>query len=186
MDVKNVSDFFRSRNVEVLSERRAFSFVTAEAGPKEIKDEAAIGDLLRTLVANPPATEEEDNDDVFRNQYIPQTLDQVYDIERDAALVNAGEGSNLPYQALLADKVVQPNESDNSHPDGDSEAGDSDSSEVDQSIFDKGPGRGKKNMDHDEKVAHKKAIKEEKREKRKDKMPKHMKKKLVSQSSRKK
>jgi RIO kinase 1 len=34
-------------------------------------------------------------------------------------------------------------------------------------------------------VAHKKAIKEEKREKRKDKMPKHMKKKLVNQSSRK-
>jgi RIO kinase 1 len=191
MDVKNVSDFFRSRNVETLSERRAFAFVTAEAGAKEIKDEALIGDLLRTLLSNSPTTEEEkqkeeENDDVFRNQYIPQTLDQVYDIERDAALVNAGEGSNLPYQALLADKVVQPNESDASNPDADSEAGDSDSSEVDQSIFEKGPGRGKKNMEHDEKVAHKKAIKEEKREKRKDKMPKHMKKKLMSQSSRKK
>jgi RIO kinase 1 len=190
MDVKNVSDFFRSRNVEVLSERRAFAFVTAEAGAKEIKDETLIGDLLRTLMSNSPTTEEEkqkeeENDDVFRNQYIPQTLDQVYDIERDAALVNAGEGSDLPYQALLADKVVQPNESDDSNPDADSEAGDSDSSEVDQSIFEKGPGRGKKNMEHDEKVAHKKAIKEEKREKRKDKMPKHMKKKLVNQSSRK-
>ncbi|KAF1919430.1 RIO1 family-domain-containing protein [Ampelomyces quisqualis] len=186
MDVKNVSDFFRSRNVEVLSERSAFAFITAEAGPKDIKNEIAIGDLLRTLVANPPTTDEEETDDVFRNQYIPQTLDQVYDIERDAALVNAGEGSNLPYQALLADKVVQPNESDASSPDADSEAGDSDSSEVDQSIFDKGTPRGKKNMDHEEKLAHKKAIKEEKREKRKDKMPKHMKKKLVSQSSRKK
>jgi RIO kinase 1 len=191
MDVKNVSDFFRSRNVETLSERRAFAFVTAEAGPKEIKDEAPIGDLIRTLLSNAPTTEEEkqkeeENDDVFRNQYIPQTLEQVYDIERDAALVNAGEGSNLPYQALLADKVVQPNESDASDPDAESDAGDSDSSEVDQSIFEKGPGRGKKNMDKDEKLAHKKAIKEEKREKRKDKMPKHMKKKLVSQSSRKK
>jgi RIO kinase 1 len=191
MDVKNVSDFFRSRNVETLSERRAFAFVTAEAGAKEIKDETLIGDLLRTLLSNSPTTEEEkqkeeENDDVFRNQYIPQTLDQVYDIERDAALVNAGEGSNLPYQALLADKVVQPNESDASNPDADSEAGDSDSSEVDQSIFEKGPGRGKKNMEHDDKVAHKKAIKEEKRQKRQDKMPKHMKKKLVSQSSRKK
>ncbi|OAK94045.1 Serine/threonine-protein kinase Rio1 [Phaeosphaeriaceae sp. SRC1lsM3a] len=191
MDVKNISDFFRSRNVEVLSERRAFGFVTSEAGGKEIKDEAAIGDLVRTLLANAPSTEEgkqkeEENDEVFRNQYIPQTLDQVYDIERDAALVNAGEGGNLPYQALLADKVVQPNESDASNADDDSEAGDSDSSEVDQSIFEKGPGRGKKNMDKDEKLAHKKAIKEEKREKRKDKMPKHMKKKLVSQSSRRK
>jgi RIO kinase 1 len=185
-DIKNVSDFFRSRNVEVLSERRAFAFITAEAGAKDIKDEAVIGDLVRTLLANPPSTEDEENDEVFRHQYIPQTLDQVYDIERDAELVNAGEGSKLPYQALLADKVAQPNSSDASNDDGDSEAGDSDSSEVDQSIFDKGPGRGKKNMDHDEKLAHKKAIKEEKQEKRKNKMPKHMKKKLVSQSSRKK
>ncbi|KAF2821840.1 Serine/threonine-protein kinase Rio1 [Ophiobolus disseminans] len=190
MDVKNVSDFFRSRNVEVLSERQAFTFVTREAGAKAMQDQTQIEEAIRTLLSRAPSSEEDkqkedEDDEVFRNQYIPQTLDQVYDIERDAALVNAGEGSNLPYQALLADKVVQPTESDASNPDADSEAGDSDS-EVDQSIFDKGPGRGKKNMEHDDKVAHKKAIKEEKREKRKDKMPKHMKKKLVSQSSRKK
>ncbi|KAF2032105.1 Serine/threonine-protein kinase Rio1 [Setomelanomma holmii] len=191
MDIKNVSDFFQSRNVETLSERRAFAFVTSEEGAKDIKEQAQIEANIRTLLETAPRTEEEkqkedENDEVFRNQYIPQTLDQVYDIERDAELVNAGEGSSLPYQALLAGKVVRPNESDASNPDADSEAGDSDSSEVDQSIFDKGPSRGKKNMNKDEKLAHKKAIKEEKREKRKDKMPKHMKKKLVSQSSRKK
>jgi RIO kinase 1 len=188
MDVKNVSDFFRSRNVETLSERKAYTFVTSEAGSKAFKDRASIEDSIRTLLDHAPATEEEkqkqeEDDDVFRNQYIPQTLDQVYDIERDAALVNSGEASDLPYQALLADKVVQPNESDTSNVDRHSD-GDSDSSEVDQSIFDKGPGRGKKNMEHDDKVAHKKAIKEEKREKRKEKMPKHMKKKLVNGSSR--
>ncbi|KAH8726523.1 RIO1 family-domain-containing protein [Phaeosphaeriaceae sp. PMI808] len=191
MDVKNISDFFRSRNVETLSERRAFSFVTNEMGAKEIKDQALIQELVCTMLSSLPLTEvekrkEEEDDDVFRNQFIPQTLEQVYDIERDAALVNAGEGSNLPYQSLLADKVIQPNESDVSDADADSEDGNSDSSEVDQSIFEKGPGRGKKNMDKDEKSAHKKSIKEEKREKRKDKMPKHMKKKLVSQSSRRK
>jgi RIO kinase 1 len=187
MDVKNVSDFFRSRNVEVLSERRAFSFVTGEAGPKGMKDEEAIGDLVRLLLEQAPTSEEDkrkedEDDEVFRHEYIPQTLEQVFDIERDAALVNAGAGGTLPYQALLANKVVQGNESDAS--DGSSDSG-SDDSEVDQSLFDKGPGRGKKNMDKDEKSAHKKAIKDEKREKRKDKMPKHMKKKLVNGSSRK-
>ena len=121
---------------------------------------------------------EEEDDDVFRNQYIPQTLEQVYDIERDAELVNAGAGSDLPYQALLADRVVN-NESEAE--DSDDGSDDGSSSEVDQSIFDKGPSRGKKHVDHDEKVAHKKAVKEEKREKRKEKMPKHMKKKLTSQ-----
>ncbi|KAJ4375980.1 Serine/threonine-protein kinase rio1 [Neocucurbitaria cava] len=188
MDVKNVSDFFRSRNVETLSERHAFIYVTSETGAKDIKDQEKIEEQVRALLGKTPLTEEErkreeEDDEVFRNQYIPQTLDQVYDIERDAELVNKGEGSDLPYQALLADKVVNNNESDASPEDSDSE---SDGSEVDQSLFDKGPSRGKKHMDKDEKLAHKKAIKEEKREKRKDKMPKHMKKKLVSQSSRKK
>ncbi|CAA9959062.1 Serine/threonine-protein kinase RIO1 [Pyrenophora teres f. maculata] len=190
MDVKNVSDFFRSRNVEVLSERKAYAFITSTTGPKDVKEQEQIQDLIRTLLNKEPLTDEqkkkeEEDDDVFRNQYIPQTLDQVYDIERDAELVNAGGGSDLPYQALLADKVVN-NESDASNPDADSDDASSDTSEVDQSIFDKGPSRGKKHIDHEEKVAHKKAIKEEKREKRKEKMPKHMKKKLTSQTGRKK
>ncbi len=190
-DVKNMSDFFRSRDVLTLSERRAFSFITSDVGPKDLKDQEAISNQIRELLDKPSLTEEEqkkedEDDEVFRNQYIPQTLDQVYDIERDAELVNKGEGSELPYQALLADKLVntQADDSDVS-PDGDSNS-ESDDSEVDQSLFEKGPSRGKKHMDKDEKLAHKKAVKEEKREKRKDKIPKHVKKKLVSQSARKK
>ena len=190
MDVKNVSDFFRSRNVETLSEGKAYAFVTGATGPKDIKDLPQIEETVRGLLSTRPLTEEErkkedEDDEVFRNQYIPQTLDQVYDIERDAELVNAGAGSDLPYQALLADKVIN-NPSDASDQDAGSDDGSSDSSEVDQSIFEKGPSRGKKHIDHEEKVAHKKAVKEEKREKRKEKMPKHMKKKLVNQGSRKK
>jgi RIO kinase 1 len=188
MDVKNVTDFYRSRNVETLSERRAFAFVTAELGARDMKEQDKIEASIRDKLTQGPSTEadkqkEEDDDTVFREQYIPQTLDQVYDIERDAALDNKGD---LPYQALLADKVAQTTESDASNPEADSDAGDDSSSEVDQSIFDKGPGRGKKNMEHEEKLAHKKAIKEAQREKRKDKMPKSMKKRLINQSSRKK
>lgn len=195
MDVKNVSDFYRSRNVEVLSERKAFAFITREAGEKDTKDIEAISANAREVMKREPQTEEEkkqeeENDEVFRNQYIPQTLDQVYDIERDAELVNAGEASSLPYQDLLANKVAQPDgaEAEESGEGGvDLESEDeSDGSEVDQSIFEKGPGRGKKNMDKDEKAAHKKAVKAEKAEKRKDKMPKHLKKKLVTSSSRRK
>lgn len=189
MDVKNVSDFYRSRNVEVLSERRAFAFITSESGEKQVKDMETISTIAREVMKREPQTEEEkkkeeENDDVFRNQYIPQTLDQVYDIERDAALVNAGEASSLPYQDLLANKAAEGEESGEGGVDLTSED-ESDGSEVDQSIFDK-TSRGKKNMDKDEKLAHKKAIKAEKQEKRKEKMPKHLKKKLVSSSSRRK
>ena len=196
MDVKNVSDFYRSRNVHVLSERKAFAFITAEAGENTAAELDSILTRGRDLLNREPGTDEEmkreeENDDVFRNQYIPQTLDQVYDIERDAELVNAGEASSLPYQDLLASSTAA---SADAHPAaGDDEGGvdlessdESDGSEVDQSIFDKGPSRGKKNMDHEEKLAHKKAVKAEKAEKRKEKMPKHLKKKLVNSSSRRK
>jgi RIO kinase 1 len=186
-DVKNVSDFFRSRNVEVLSERKIFMFITEPEGSNEMdKIEQVIEEMFqqRARLSEQEQQKEEVDDEVFRNQYIPQTLDQVYDIERDAELVGKGEGDGLVYQGLLADKVAT------QHTDGKEDATDDsdedDDSEVDQSIFDKGTPRGKKNMDKEAKKEHKKAIKEEKREKRKEKMPKHMKKKLVSQSSRKK
>jgi RIO kinase 1 len=195
MDVKNVSDFYRSRNVEVLSERRAFAFITSEGAARSFADVETMEQTAReTMAKKDNLTEEEqkredENDTVFRQQYIPQTLEQVYDIERDAELVQKGEGEGLVYQALLADKVAAPGaeaEEDDEEEDDEEDDEDASGSEVDQSLFDKGTPRGKKNMDHDEKVAHKKAVKEEKREKRKEKMPKHMKKKLVSQSSRRK
>ncbi|PSN72468.1 Serine/threonine-protein kinase Rio1 [Corynespora cassiicola Philippines] len=192
MDVKNVSDFFRSRDVEVLSERKVFSFITSEDGGKEQAEiETSVGELFqkRQALSEEDKQKEQADDEVFRNQYIPQTLDQVYDIERDAELVNKGAGDGLIYQGLLADKVVKDTDEANANESGESDEGseeEDEDSDEDQSKFEKGPSRGKKNMDKDAKREHKKAVKEEKREKRKDKMPKHLKKKLVAQSSRKK
>lgn len=192
MDVKNVSDFFRTRDVDVLSERKVFSFVTGPEGGKETADmEAYVHSMFerRSALTEEERKAEENDEEVFRNQYIPQTLDQVYDIERDAELVNSGHGNDLIYQGLLAGKPaegvpVSQNESDGSQEASDSE--DTASGDEDESRFEKGTPRGKRNMDKDTKREHKKAVKEEKREKRKDKMPKHLKKKLVAQSSRKK
>lgn len=191
MDVKNVSDFFRSRNVEVLSERKVFMFITGEdGGSKTDEIEEHLQSLFRRRegLTEEQKREEEVDDEVFRSQYIPQTLDQVYDIERDAELVNTGKRGDLIYQGLLADRVADANQvSENANESDDSGNGSEDeSSEEDQSKFEKGTPRGKRNMDKDAKREHKKAVKEEKREKRKEKMPKHIKKKLVAQSSRKK
>jgi RIO kinase 1 len=190
MDIKNVSDFFRSRNVEVLSERKVFTFVTGEDGGKEMPEMADYVTQMfakREVLNVEEKTKEEQDDEVFRNQYIPKTLNEVYDIERDAEALNAGNGDDLIYKGLLADKLATPDAAAqaNSSDTSDSGSHDSDSDE-DESRFEKGTPRGKKHMDKEEKSAHKKAMKEEKREKRKEKMPKHLKKKLVAQSSRKK
>ncbi|KAF2014464.1 Serine/threonine-protein kinase Rio1 [Aaosphaeria arxii CBS 175.79] len=191
MDVKNVSAFFRTRGVDVLTERKVFSWISEPGNTGMAALESAVSTMLaqRQSMSTDEKQKEQEDDVVFRNEYIPQTLDQVYDIERDAELVKKGEGKGLVYQSLLADKVVK---NDDDQVDGGDEVGAadsasnaSDSSEVDQSIFEKGPSRGKKNMDKDAKRDHKKAIKEENREKRKEKIPKHIKKKLVAQSSKK-
>ncbi|KAF2634508.1 RIO1-domain-containing protein [Massarina eburnea CBS 473.64] len=190
VDIKNVSDFFRSHNVEVLSERNIFKFITGEAGGKESPEIALSIEKMfqvRAALTDDQQRAENEDDEVFRSQYIPQNLNEVYDIERDGELLNSGKRGDLIYQGLLADKLTpaSQNESDASA----SGSGDEDSeheNDDDADFVDKGPARGKKNMDKDEKAAHKKAVKEEKREKRKEKLPKHLKNRLVKTTAKRK
>lgn len=194
MDIKNVGDFFRRKGVDTLPDRAVFSFLTATDGAVE---EPAMAETITKLYDIQANAEDEDaaareiDTEVFRNQYIPQTLEQVYDIEKDAQKISLGEGKDLVYNNLLADKVVgdkdaEDNDSDSDSGSEDGASLDSDDSEADESRFDKGRPRGRRFEDKDEKKQHKQAVKEAKREKRKDKMPKHMKKKIVSSTSRRK
>ncbi|KLU90259.1 serine/threonine-protein kinase RIO1 [Magnaporthiopsis poae ATCC 64411] len=199
MDIKNVGDFFRRRHgVDTLADRAVFNFITAPEGPVEEGPEltAAVEHLYEI---RPPAAdtdqalaELEVDNEVFRNQYIPQTLEQVYDIEKDAQKVGRGEGGDLVYSNLLADKVIRNKDDKDAEgaasgsEDGSSSSADSDDDGADESRFEKGRPRGKRFEDKDEKKEHKQAVKDAKREKRKEKMPKHLKKKLVANGSRKK
>ncbi|KAJ5613323.1 hypothetical protein N7510_006517 [Penicillium lagena] len=178
MDIKNVSDFFRRKGVHTLSERTVFQFIIAAEGPVDMTS------------SNQQMSEEVDTA-VFRQQYIPQTLEQVYDFERDAEKIRDGSGADLVYGDLLArGKKEEDAESDASG--GVSVSGsesDGSGDEVDgqpRDPFDKKPPRGKRFEDKDAKREHKQKVKEEKREQRSKKMPKHMKKRLVSTSTKKK
>ncbi|KAJ5550366.1 hypothetical protein N7535_001696 [Penicillium sp. DV-2018c] len=196
MDIKNVSDFFRRKNVTTLSERTVYQFIISPEGPTDITSgtEEMTNAIEKLLVAreegNDEQQEAEDADTaVFRQQYIPQTLEQVYDVERDVERIRVGEGADLVYGDLLAgnkkpaDPVEEDAESDASG--GVSVSGsDSDEEEIDP-FAPKQP-RGKRFEDKDSKRDHKAKVKEEKREKRANKMPKHLKKKLISTSARKK
>jgi len=192
MDIKNVGDFFRRQGVDTLQDRTIFNFITAPEGPVE---EPALSEAIEHLYEIRPAVAETDeaaaalevDNEVFRNQYIPQTLDEVYDIEKEADK----KVDELVYKHMLADKtVVDKEEEEAGSSDEGSDEGaalsDEDDSDVDESIFDKGRPRGKKHEDKDEKRLHKQAVKEAKREKRKDKIPKAVKKRLVSTTTRKK
>ncbi|RSM13524.1 hypothetical protein CDV31_005822 [Fusarium ambrosium] len=198
MDIKNVGDFFRRKGVDTLADRAIFNFITAPEGAVE---EPAMSEAIEKLYETRPDATSDDHaaqlevdNEVFRNQYIPQTLEQVYDIEKDAQKVNQGEGNDLVYSNLLADQVIAPKkteeadeeEGSTSDTDGEGASLDDDDESHDESRFEKGTPRGRRFEDKDEKKAHKQAVKEAKREKRKEKMPKHLKKKIVASTSRRK
>ena len=156
IDIKNVTDFFRRKGVDTLSERTIFGFITAAGDGIDQKDIHQT--LEKYYKQRDEATAEElaaleAQDEVFRKQYIPQNLDQVYDIERDAEKISKGEGDQLVYQALLANKVVDGGVSLNDH-DASEDSAESDSDEESSGGFEddvnKRP-RGKRFEDKDAK-----------------------------------
>jgi RIO kinase 1 len=194
MDIKNISDFFRRKGIETLSERSVFGFIMASSGSSEMEGMKETIAKMFEIKAQEGTEDDAVDNEVFRQQYIPQTLQQVYDIERDAEKLRKGEGGELVYQGLLADGGAQKDTQDDASQAGESDAAhdavekdddaSSDESGSEDDPFGPKQPRGKRFEDKEEKKAHKLAVKEEKKEKRKEKMPKHIKKKLVSQSSR--
>lgn len=165
MDIKNVGDFFRRQGVDTLSDRAIFNFITASEGPVE---EPSLSQTLEKLYETRPSAADDDaaaaelevDNEVFRNQYIPQTLEQVYDIEKDAQRLGKGEGGDLVYSNLLADQVVQPKakgEEEASEEDSEVSSDESgegaglESGEDDESRPDKARPRGRRFEDKDEK-----------------------------------
>ena len=201
MDIKNVSDFFRRKSVDVLSEKSTFGFITATQGSTAPE---AMATALQKLFENRPKEIEEDDakaeidTEVFRNQYIPQTLEQVYDIERDAGEFAKGGQDNLVYRDLLAERLApevpvaeeegksvhDPEEVDKQQASSSDEAESDDNDDVDP--FAKKTPRGKRFEDKDAKKEHKKQVKEEKKEQREKKIPKKVKKQMISGSARRK
>ncbi|KAI0180224.1 Serine/threonine-protein kinase Rio1 [Hypoxylon sp. FL1284] len=195
MDIKNTGDFFRRQGVDTLTDRIIFDFITRSQGPVE---EPGLLEAIEQLYASrtssaddeTAAAELEVENEVFRNQYIPQTLEQVYDIEKDAQAIGEGEGDKLVYRNLLADQVVSKTAAEErSSGDDESDEGaalDSNDGSDDESKFSKGAPRGKRFEDKEDKRQRKHAVKEAKAEKRKEKMPKHLKKRLIATTSRRK
>jgi RIO kinase 1 len=236
MDIKNMSDFFKRQGVSVLSDKQAFRFITSLASSNAALDLDVLRADIDKIMAE-RTDEDEDNDEVenevFRKQYIPQTLDEVYDAERDASqiktlgrdalvykdllapskeelLKNASESPSFDRSTITARPTLTENAPDSelagedqaeggasllqghaqpsdsaSHEGGSASSGHSDSDlDSDASYEGDTRPRGKRFQDKDSKREHKKKVKEEKREKRATKMPKAVKKKLVSQSAR--
>lgn len=102
-DLKNVEDFFGRFGVGCLGLRRCFEFVTRE---KIVDGEEGDGDVLRKWLEEErdPGDDEDglDNtpaheDSVFMQSYIPRTLNEVYDPERDVEALKKDGSKGLIY-----------------------------------------------------------------------------------------
>lgn len=146
--------------------------------------------LLRDLDNLKEGTQEQEERDagdqaVFRQAYIPQTLNEVLDPERDIEKRNQGGKEDLIYKNVIGvderEGVVAENEETTSE--GSSESG-SERGSNEEAAADKkerAP-RGHRHEDRDAKKERKKEVKEAARERRKTKMPKSEKKRRMRAS----
>lgn len=196
MDIKNVNDYFQRQNVKPFSERRLFKFITTP----QLKgtDLETVDSLIEQLREQPEEslTEQELADDaVFRSIYIPKTLNEVFDIDRDVERVQQGESGDLIYKDLLQNDSKQDPDALESEDESESDSeydSDSDSDEDEEEedeitdVWDENwehrPAAERKFVDRDANKERKKQIKEERKQKRAVKMKKKDKKKLIANS----
>ncbi|KAJ3108533.1 hypothetical protein HDU97_000815 [Phlyctochytrium planicorne] len=213
-DCSNVVDYFSKRaDGVIMTLRDLFEFIitdfpTITAATKlEDEDEAleAHVRMLHEKIAERPegygaSAEEVVEAAVFQSAFIPRTLDEVVDAERDIAKSRKGEANAADLygkviglvapkvesaSAVAAEESSVAEESDGSGSGGDDEEGSDDDDDDDDSENENDEGdevegekrsKQKKDEDKEAKKARKAAAKEEKREKRKNKIPKAVKK----------
>lgn len=183
---KELVDVVPELKVVDVTETNAESSAESATEPVKQSMQETVSSLIAYIQAMP--VEESDtteaDDAVFRSVYIPQNLDQVYDIERDVEMVNAGQGKDLIYSSLIGQEQEEDEEMD-SESDSDESISSIDSEERERRFQEKKAlhsKTGKKFEDKDSKKERKAAVKEAQKEKRAKKMKKSTKKKLVSKT----
>ncbi|KAJ1966128.1 Serine/threonine-protein kinase rio1 [Dipsacomyces acuminosporus] len=113
-DCNNVTEFFRKRgNVRTMSLRRLFEFITdPDIGSSMEEIDAALDGIQVELdaISDQELAKLRADDEVFRQSYIPRTLEEVVDYERDVRKINAGKGDELIYSKLVGLKVSEAKE----------------------------------------------------------------------------
>ncbi|KAI0354991.1 RIO1-domain-containing protein [Trametes cingulata] len=120
-DLRNIEDFFAKRGVRTLGLRRTFEFITRDRLADGHQEESVLREWMdapepegqdasadgETTADGPRDKAHED--EVFMRSYIPRTLNEVYDPERDVDVLTRGEGEKLIYKDTIG--IVAPGES---------------------------------------------------------------------------
>jgi RIO kinase 1 len=171
-DVRNLEAFFARTGARGLGARRCFEFVVRAdvCAPEDEGDEARA--LERWIAETPQGEEREQDDEVFLKSYIPRTLNEVFDPERDVEKLGKGEGDKLIYADTIGlvapgetkvDSAAEPKavrfegaEDEGGEGEGSGGDDDDDGSEdgEEEDPFKPKPARGHRNEDKDAKKVH--------------------------------
>jgi RIO kinase 1 len=103
-DIKNVEEFFGRLGVKCLGLRRCFEFITFDGSADEISLKKWLAEEELQASSDSGAVREngsQHEDSVFLQSFIPRTLNEVFDPERDVAKLKRGEGDGLIYAKTI-------------------------------------------------------------------------------------
>lgn len=195
-DCNNVNEFFKKKGVAVMNLRELFEFVT-DVDITDDNIDLYLEKAMRIVSARVNASDQEDceeqhsmqnadlEEQIFKQVFIPRTLDEVQNFERDVDHVkDTGDDSHILYRSVTGMNAklstaksagLAANEDENSDSSDDDENSNFDESEDASEALSTNV-ICVRNMTKEEKKLHKLKVKEENREKRTNKVPKHVKK----------
>ncbi|XP_042240797.1 serine/threonine-protein kinase RIO1-like isoform X2 [Homarus americanus] len=185
-DCTNITEYFRKKGVPTMTIQELFNFLVDQTITSQNRDDHL--EKMKTLACLRPVgqmtDQEKVDEEVFKNVFIPKTLDQVIDLERDLEQLKLGEKTekDFPYHKIIGFKkdltgVEVPSEDT---VDSGGEASEEDDESTDEATREKGEpttaGR-QRGESPSSKKERKKAVKDAQAMKRKNKVKKHIKKK---------
>jgi RIO kinase 1 len=189
MDCTNVTNFFKSRKMRVMTPRELFDFVTDVGLADERIDEYL--DTMNELVnsrSTVRTADEQVDDAVWKQVFIPRTLDEIPDIERDLVRAADGDTDGIYYDKVIGlskdltaprgvpELLQQGNDDNDDDDDDDDDDNDDDGDDGDDGEWLERPAKLTREEIRAARRANKQAVKEENRERRQTKIPKYVKK----------
>lgn len=106
-DCTNVTEFFKKKGVSTLTVKELFDFVTDISITADNLDEYLERCMEITSKRTVEDVSEQDkiDEEVFKNAFIPRTLDQVIDFERDYLQAKEGEATEFLYSKIAGMKT---------------------------------------------------------------------------------
>ncbi|KAI9484461.1 RIO1 family-domain-containing protein [Zychaea mexicana] len=101
-DLANVSDYFGKKGVRVMSLMDLFAFVVdASFGNDDQVVDRKLEEIQAKMDAEPEKERNKVEEDIFMKSYIPQSLEEVVDAERDTLRIAEGKGKNVSRKLVL-------------------------------------------------------------------------------------